>query len=1073
MSDARWDRLTALFDAAIALPAAERSAFLAGECADDDALRAEVERLVAAHERAGEFIQTPAIDSVGAPMRTTDTGEPFAEGYRCGAYRIVREIGRGGMGAVYLAERADGLYEQRVAIKLIKRGMDTELVLERFRAERQILASLDHPNIARLLDGGTTDDGRPYFVMEYIQGEPIDEYADARRLSIAARLRLFLQVTGAVAYAHRQLVVHRDIKPVNVLVTADGVAKLLDFGIAKVLDPDVGEATSSVTGFRLLTPEYASPEQVEGRRATVASDVYSLGVVLYELLTGRSPYRLRSRDPLDVAAEVRTTDPERPSTAVTRARESAGNAPRRPGLAADRAAAAGTSSADKLRQQLRGDLDTIVLMALRKEPGRRYQSVDALAGDIRRHLDGLPVQARRDSVGYRAGKYVRRNRAAVTAAAIAAGAVLLFVAGFVAFRGAAGGERDRSLLASGVLAPRDRILVADFADRADDPVLAAALSDALQVDLTQSPLVQVLSPRQIRSTLARMERSPDLALNDSLAREVAMREGVKAFVTGSVSRVAGRYTITAELMSAQKGDLLAAFREVATDSTDVISAVDRLAAHLRERMGESLRAIRATPPLEQVTTPSLAALRDYSEGVRVIAAGDRSRGVQLLQAAITLDTGFASAYRVLGVTYGDMVENGRMATALEHAVANEERLPFYERYHTIASYAFNITSDYARAIDAYRRVLQRYPGDVRALNNLSYVLEFRRDYAMEESLAARAVSIDSTIPILRMAVFGAQLMRGDFARARRQLDDIEARYPDYLNAKLGEIYLAAARQDWDAAERMARARLATTSADDSLDGLETLAGILMTRGRLGEAEQYSRQVLTLGEMHRSPGRYLSSALRLGYLELRYRNAPDTAVRTVDDALLRFPLDSIEEGDRPYDELARFFAAAGRPERARALIAQAERTRLWRLRGVTAERRWSLGAIALSERRLPEANTALREAAATIECSICALPDLARAYDAMGEPDSAIATYERYLNTPWKWRFEPDAVELGHVLQRLAALYAQHGDSASAAKTYARFIDLWRRADPELQPALSDARRRLARLQGTAALEPRG
>ena len=321
----RFRRCEELFHQAAALGDAERAQLLEAACAGDPALRGEVERLLQAHARAGEFIAGPAIARASDWLAT----EEDWSGRRIGPYRILREIGRGGMGAVYLAERADGQYEHRVALKLIKRGMDTEQVLARFRAERQILASLDHPNIARLLDGGSTDGGVPFFAMEYIEGEPIDAYADRQDLSVEHRLRLFLHVCGAVAYAHQRLVVHRDIKPLNILVTPDGTPKLLDFGIAKVLHDGADEATSTVTGMRLLTPEYASPEQVDGQHATTVSDVYALGVVLYELLTGRSPYRLRSRTPLDVVAAVRTTDPERPSVGG-RHREAPPPAPGRP-----------------------------------------------------------------------------------------------------------------------------------------------------------------------------------------------------------------------------------------------------------------------------------------------------------------------------------------------------------------------------------------------------------------------------------------------------------------------------------------------------------------------------------------------------------------------------------------------------------------------------------------------------------------------------------------------------------------------------------------------------------------------
>jgi eukaryotic-like serine/threonine-protein kinase len=395
MSD-RFQRCEELFHAALALEAAAREAFLEEACATDRGLRAEVERLLSAHARAGDFIGSPAV----APPATWAGAEEWA-GRRIGPYSIVRELGRGGMGAVYLAERADGQYQHRVALKLIKRGMDTEQVLTRFRSERQILASLDHPNIARLLDGGSTDQGLPFFAMEYIDGEPIDTYAGRAGLSVEDRLRLFLQVCGAVAYAHQNLVIHRDIKPLNILVTSEGTPKLLDFGIAKVLHPG-GEETSTVTSMRLLTPEYASPEQVEGRHATTVSDVYALGVVLYELLTGRSPYRLRSRTPQEVVEAVRTTDPERPSQA---------------------------GDDEKVRRRLRGDLDTILLTALRKEPARRYQSVEQLGADVRRHLEGMPVLARPDTFGYRAGKFVRRHRVPVAAGSLV---VLALVAGTVA-----------------------------------------------------------------------------------------------------------------------------------------------------------------------------------------------------------------------------------------------------------------------------------------------------------------------------------------------------------------------------------------------------------------------------------------------------------------------------------------------------------------------------------------------------------------------------------------------------------------------------------------------------------------
>ena len=313
----------------------------------------------------------------------------------------MKRVGSGGMSAVYLARRADSQYEKQVAIKLIKRGMDTEAMLRRFRNERQILAGFDHPNIARLLDGDTTEDGLPYFVMEYVEGMPIDEYCDQNAIDVTGRLQLFRQVCAAVSYAHRRAVIDRDLKLSNILVGADGVPKLLYFGIARLLQAgDTAESPATMLEQRVMTPEYASPEHLRGEPVTTASDVYSLGVVLYRLLTGQLPHRVRVQSAEDLARTVGQTEPQRPST-VTDA----------------------TSG-----HRLRGDLDNIVLMALRKEPERRYATVDQFSDDIRRHLEALPVLARRDTLAYRADKFIRRNTAASVAAALV---VLSLVGGIV------------------------------------------------------------------------------------------------------------------------------------------------------------------------------------------------------------------------------------------------------------------------------------------------------------------------------------------------------------------------------------------------------------------------------------------------------------------------------------------------------------------------------------------------------------------------------------------------------------------------------------------------------------------
>ncbi len=421
-----WPIVEEILNRALDLPPAERAAYVDRVCGSDERLRREVESLLAFDAPDDSFLESPALSSLAdLPEASAD---PLA-GRRIGPYQLLREIGRGGMGAVFLAMRDDGHYQKQVAIKVIKRGLDTDFILRRFLSERQILASLDHPNIARLLDGGATQEGLPYLVMEYVEGRPITAYCEAERLPIAERLRLFREACAAVHYAHQHLVIHRDLKPSNILVTADGKPKLLDFGIAKMLDPDVDVYAMEVTAtaLRMMTPNYASPEQVRGLPVTTASDVYSLGVLLYELLTGHRPYRLKGHSAEEIMRAVLEDEPVKPSTVIRRT-ETAEEAASSTGGAPETLSPTRADEIARLKRSLSGDLDNILLMALRKEPQRRYASVEQFSEDLRRHLEGLPVIAHKDTFTYRSAKFIKRNKVAVLAAlliviAVTSGAV--------------------------------------------------------------------------------------------------------------------------------------------------------------------------------------------------------------------------------------------------------------------------------------------------------------------------------------------------------------------------------------------------------------------------------------------------------------------------------------------------------------------------------------------------------------------------------------------------------------------------------------------------------------------------
>jgi serine/threonine-protein kinase len=495
---ARWSEIDTLFDAALSRPPDERLAFLRTACGSDESLFGVVAELIAASDDAPGLLEDRTLIITRQGMLDDagiDTATRAEIGQRIGPYRLVSALGRGGTGTVYHAERVDGAFDQQVAIKLLRRGLDTEDVLSRFRAERQILASLDHANIARLFGGGALADGRPYLVMELVEGTPITEYCDAARLTIEQRLRLFVDVARAVEYAHRNLVVHRDLKPSNILVTADGTVKLLDFGIAKLLDSGVtaaGAEPHTHTGVRMLTPDYASPEQLRGEPISTASDTYQLGVLLCRLLTGARPHATDGWSAVEMARAAAGVPPQPPSVLAARAPRE-GTDRHKPVDIGDFAAAC-RSDPKRLRRRLRGDLDTIVLTALHAEPERRYASVAAFAADIEHHLAGRPVTARPDGRIYRSRKWVQRHPGWTTALLVSLLAAAAYLATSIQHAGRLTAERDRALIESAKLQQLSDFLLALFEaadpDNADGEQLSAvellrrgeARADALDGD---------------------------------------------------------------------------------------------------------------------------------------------------------------------------------------------------------------------------------------------------------------------------------------------------------------------------------------------------------------------------------------------------------------------------------------------------------------------------------------------------------------------------------------------------------------------------------------------------------------
>ncbi len=503
-----WPKIKVLFEQALEIPPEEREAFLQSIGEENESLVSEVRALLEADEKAASFLEEP-VSADFLPLVESVIDE--YSGKMIGPYELVRQIGSGGMGTVYLARRADGQFAKTFALKLVRSGLGMQDILSRFRYERQILATLNHPNISQFHDGGVTDSGRPYFVMEYVDGLPITQFCNERKLTINERLVLFIEICNAVWYAHKNLVVHRDIKPSNILVNKEGQVKLLDFGIAKLLNEEGDLMTR--TGMRVMTPEYASPEQIRGERGTTAMDIYSLGVLLYELLSGHRPYQLKKLSAGEIEQIICEREPIRPSTATTIV-EKFPSADGVDTITPDDVGKARSIPPERLKRRLTGDLDNIVLMALRKDSQRRYASVEQFSEDIKRHLRKLPVIARPDEIIYRATQFTRRHTVGVLASIL----ILLFLAGGILATSwqarIASEERDRAKLEK-IKAEQINVFLQDMLASVDphndgrDVTVAEVLEKAVQnvdTDLNVQPLIEASIRRTIGVTYQGLAR---------------------------------------------------------------------------------------------------------------------------------------------------------------------------------------------------------------------------------------------------------------------------------------------------------------------------------------------------------------------------------------------------------------------------------------------------------------------------------------------------------------------------------------------------------------------------------------
>jgi RNA polymerase sigma factor (TIGR02999 family) len=667
MTAEQWQRVKNILQDAVERDPGTRAGFLEEACSGDAEVRREVESLLAYDERMGAFMAEPVHEISAEAL--SDSPDPVA-GRRIGHYQLVSEIGHGGMGSVYLAERADGAYRGRVAIKLIQPGLGAPNLVRRFRNETQVLAALEHPNIARLFDAGATDDGLPYLVMEFVDGVPVDEWCEAHRSSAAERVRLIRQVCGAVQYAHDRHVIHRDLKPANILVTPDGTPKLLDFGIAKALDPELNAQTIETTfGFGVMTPEYASPEQARGEPVGPASDEYSLGVVLFRLLTGRPPYEVPTRNPSEIVRIICESEVAKPSSAV----------------------------GDEARCTWNADLDNIVLKALRKDPRRRYASVHDFSEDLGRFLDKAPVAARPDSFSYRLAKFVQGRRTAIASAIAGAALVLALIGGL-------GRIRTKTDFRSIAVLPIENL----SGDR-EQEYFADGITDALTSELSQIHGLRVISKSSAMAFKSKHLPPP----------EIGRRLGVGVIAEGSVLRSGDRIRIAMRLVDAAKDRQLwsGAYEG---GMNEVFSFESQLAGAIRSEIDATLKApdqARAgrRRPL------NLAAYDAYLKGrdqfSHAFTLESMQSAVSLYQKALAADPGYAPAYAGLADCYYGMsniyyppveVMPKAKAAALK-AIELDGALG--EAHAALALVRYLYDFDRAGAEQSFRRALELRPSD--------------------------------------------------------------------------------------------------------------------------------------------------------------------------------------------------------------------------------------------------------------------------------------------------------------------------------------------------------------------------
>jgi tetratricopeptide (TPR) repeat protein len=1029
------------------------------------------------------------------------------------AYRIERELGGGGMSRVFLAEEVE--LRRKVVVKVLPPEMAAGVNQDRFRREIQLAAGLQHPHIVPVHSAGSSGD-LLWYTMPFIEGESLrTRLARGGELPVKEALQILREVADALAYAHGKGVVHRDIKPDNVMLSGKH-ALVTDFGVAKAVSESTGKQSLTSLGVALGTPSYMAPEQAAAEpNVDHRADLYALGAMAYEMLAGRPPFSGMSAQAVLAAHVTQTPEPvtahrpaipaalgglvmrcleKRPADRWQTAEElvphlealltpSGGTAP----TMATAAVSSGTEAALERRHPVRvaglfavGSAGALSVTWLLVQQLGLPDWVVLAAGVLL--LVGLPIvliaarKERQQLVARTQGLKTTTPtsltgrlmtlRGAIAGGGLAFLGLALGAGAFMALR-AAGVGPFATLVSAGVLSERDRLVVADFANTTPDSTLGPSITEAFRIDLAQSSFIRLLEPDDIKGALTRMSRDPaTTALTADLAREVAEREGARGVIAGEVGMLAGSYALSVRLL-APDGTTLLAGREIAADAAGIIPALEKLSRKLREGVGESLRTLRTEQPLEQVTTGSLEALRLYTQSEKKADVSDYAEAARLLTQALAIDSGFAMAWRKLAVVTSNMGgDQAKVLEASEKAFRMRDRLSRREA-ELATAYYFNGLNDRPRAIEAYERVLASWPDDKAARNNLGLAYSQSGRYEDAERVLRPPVDAGTDIGVMYSNLATVQLYLGRYAAAETTVAKWDARLPGNSERLWVSGDLAFAQGGYDRAARHYDSLAKASDLYWRVQGFMTVSGIQVLRGRPRAAEAAALAAMQ-GEESRGIDRAsLVIPLRLAMVDVRVRSRPEEAAARIERALARKPLASMSPVNRPYGLLIGFYATVGNLSQARTLLAEYERTIPAELRMRDAEAKWGMGRLAVAEQRYAEALQLFRASHEldAFGCRTCRAVDIGETFDRMGQADSALAAYGGVATLPAQLLYEGRDIDLPIAYQRLGELYESKGDKAKALEYYGKFVDLWKDADPELQPRVAEIRKRIGQLAG--------